>query len=107
MGKAKKWVLLSNPFDPTLIRNKLIFDLASNLSFEYSPKSYFLDVWFNDEYVGNYQLAEKIEFGKNRIPYDTSKPAKRRTSSTSTPRSIPSGLPWQNPSPLQKPNWSL
>ena len=73
MGKAKKWVLLSNPFDPTLIRNKLIFGLASNLSFEYSPKSYFLDVWFNDEYVGNYQLAEKIEFGKNRIPYDINK----------------------------------
>ncbi len=70
MGKAKKWVLLSNPFDPTLIRNKLVFDLASNLSFEYSPKSYFLDVWLNGEYVGNYQLTEKIEFGKNRIPYD-------------------------------------
>lgn len=73
MGKAKKWVLLSNPFDPTLIRNKLIFDLASNLSFVYSPKSYFLDVWLNGEYAGNYQLAEKIEFGKNRIPYDVNK----------------------------------
>lgn len=73
MGKAKKWVLLSNPFDPTLIRNKLIFDLASKLSFVYSPKSYFLDVWLNGEYVGNYQFAEKVEFNKNRIPYDVDK----------------------------------
>ena len=71
MGKAKKWVLLSNPFDPTLIRNKLIYDLASNLSFEFSPQSYFIDVWLDDVFMGNYQIAEKIEFQKNRIPYST------------------------------------
>ena len=71
MGKAKKWVLLSNPFDPTLIRNKLIYDLASNLSFVFSPKSYFIDVWLNDLFMGNYQISEKIEFQKNRIPYST------------------------------------
>lgn len=71
MGKAKKWVLLSNPFDPTLIRNKLIYDLASNLSFAFSPKSYFIDVWLNDVFMGNYQISEKIEFQKNRIPYST------------------------------------
>lgn len=71
MGKAKKWVLLSNPFDPTLIRNKLIYDLASNLSFVFSPKSYFIDVWLNDVFMGNYQISEKIEFQKNRIPYST------------------------------------
>ena len=70
MGKAKKWALLSNPFDPTLIRNKLIYDLASNLSFIYSPKSYFIDVWVNDTFMGNYQIVEKIEFQKSRIPYD-------------------------------------
>ena len=71
IGKAKKWVLLSNPFDPTLIRNKLIYDLASNLSFAFSPKSYFIDVWLNDVFMGNYQISEKIEFQKNRIPYST------------------------------------
>ena len=70
MGKTKKWALLSNPFDPTLIRNKLIYDLASNLSFIYSPESYFIDVWVNDTFMGNYQIVEKIEFQKSRIPYD-------------------------------------
>ena len=70
MGKAKKWALLSNPFDPTLIRNKLIYDLASNLSFIYSQESYFIDVWVNDSFMGNYQIAEKVEFQKHRIPYD-------------------------------------
>ena len=73
MGKAKKWVLLSNPFDPTLIRNKLIYDLASNLSFVFSPKSYFMDVWLNDIFMGNYQISEKIEFQGSRIPYDIDK----------------------------------
>ena len=70
MGNAKKWALLSNPFDPTLIRNKLIYDLARNLDFIYSPNSYFIDVWVNGEFAGNYQLSEKVEFKKNRIPYD-------------------------------------
>lgn len=70
MGKAKKWVLLSNPFDPTLIRNKLIYDLAGLLSFDFSPKSYFAEVWLNGEYIGNYQICEKIEFKSNRIPYE-------------------------------------
>lgn len=73
MGKAKKWVLLSNPFDPTLIRNKLIYDLASNLSFVFSPKSYFIDVWLNNIFMGNYQISEKIEFQGSRIPYDIDK----------------------------------
>lgn len=73
MGKVKKWVLLSNPFDPSLIRNKLIFDLASKFSFEFSPKSYFVDVWTNGVFMGNYQLAQKIEFNKNRINYDINK----------------------------------
>ena len=71
MGNAKKWALLSNPFDPTLIRNKLIYDLASHLSFDFSPKSYFMEVWLNGEYVGNYQICEKLEFKNNRIPYKT------------------------------------
>lgn len=71
MGKAKKWVLLSNPFDPTLIRNKLIYDLSKQLSFVFSPESYFIDVWLNDTFMGNYQITEKIEFQKNRIPYST------------------------------------
>ena len=69
MGKAKKWALLSNPFDPTLVRNKLIYDMASQLYFDYSPKSYFADVWVNGEFMGNYQIVEKVEFQENRIPY--------------------------------------
>ena len=71
MGRAKKWALLSNPFDPTLIRNKLIYDLAKKFNFIYTPNSYFIDVWVNGKFAGNYQLSEKVEFKKNRIPYDT------------------------------------
>lgn len=67
MGKNKKWALLSNPFDPTLIRNKLIFDLAGKLPFDFSPKSYFIDVWVNNEFQGNYLLAQNVEFHESRI----------------------------------------
>lgn len=69
--KSKKWTLLANHYDPTLIRNKLIFDLAYKLNFEYSPRSTFVDVWLNDTFVGNYQFTSKVEFAKTRLNYDT------------------------------------
>lgn len=70
-GNSKKWTLLANHYDPTLIRNKLIFDLASKLNFEYSPRSTFVDIWLNDTFVGNYQFTSKVEFAKSRLDYDT------------------------------------
>lgn len=70
MGKAKKWVLLSNPFDPTLMRNKLVYDLAGKLPFIFSPKSYYVDVWLNDVFIGNYQLTQNIEFNSQTWDYD-------------------------------------
>ena len=71
MGKAKKWVLLANAYDKTLMRKKLIVDFGSSINFEYTPKSKYVDLYINGVYRGNYLLIEPIEVNKNRLNINT------------------------------------
>ena len=67
MGKAKKWCLLANYLDPTLIKNKLACDFANVVGLNYSPESILVDLYINEQYMGNYTLMEDIEIGDARI----------------------------------------
>jgi len=67
MGVAKKWVLLANHADASLMRNKIAYDLADQVGLPFSPKSQFVDVEVDGEYLGNYLLSEKTEVGTNRV----------------------------------------
>ena len=67
MGKAKKWVLLANAADETLMRNMLAYELASDLGMEFGTDFAYVDLWINGEYRGNYILGEKIEIGSSRV----------------------------------------
>jgi hypothetical protein len=67
MPKAKKWVLLANFIDRTLIRNALAFEIARHTSQKWVPQGRFVDVFLNKEYIGNYYLCEKIQVKQNRI----------------------------------------
>lgn len=62
MDKSKKWILLANYNNPSLMRNKLLFDLASDMGVN-APESFWVDLVVNGEYAGNYQLCEQIGFG--------------------------------------------
>ena len=62
MDKSKKWVLLANYNNPSLLRNKLLFDLADKMGLA-SPESFWVDLIINGEYAGNYQLCEQIALG--------------------------------------------
>lgn len=66
LDKAKKWILLANYSDASLMRNKIIFDAAMKIGIP-APKNVWADVFVNDEYIGNYLLCEKIEIGKGRV----------------------------------------
>lgn len=55
--KTKKWYLLANYLDSSMMRNKIALDLADNLGI--GLKSEFVDVWMNGSYCGNYQLTPK------------------------------------------------
>lgn len=67
MGKAKKWSLLANAFDKSLIRNRLAMEFATSLGLKYTSKSTYVDLYINDVYYGNYLLIESVEVGENRV----------------------------------------
>ena len=67
MEKAKKWALIANYMDYTLLRNSVAQTLAKAYGLAYSPDFQSVDLYINGEYQGNYQLFEKIELGENRI----------------------------------------
>jgi uncharacterized protein YjdB len=67
MQTNRTWVLLANHQDPSLLRNKIAYDLANAFGLQYSPESRFVDLAINGEYLGNYLLVEKTEVGANRI----------------------------------------
>lgn len=68
--KNKKWVLIANHYDDTLIKNKLMNDLCVNSELSSIPNSIFVDLYINSEYIGNYLLCDKIEVNSGRIQLD-------------------------------------
>lgn len=67
-AKAKKWTLINNYGDKTLMRNMIAFDIARQADMEYVPYIQPVDVILNGEYKGCYQLCDQIEVGEGRVP---------------------------------------
>jgi len=73
-SKAKKWVLINNWDDKTLMRNNVGFELSRRVDMEYTPFSIPVDVMFNGEYKGTYELCDQVEIYKNRLDFDKIEP---------------------------------
>lgn len=67
MEASRKWNLISNCFDPSLLRNHITYELADRIGLAYSPDSVFVDWYANGEYQGSYLLCERVEVDKNRV----------------------------------------
>ena len=67
MPKAKKWCLLANKGDGTLVRNQLTYDFADYIGVKYQPHCKPVDLYVNQQYYGAYNLAEKVEIKSNRV----------------------------------------
>lgn len=66
MGKSKHWVLLSNPFDTSLLRNHISYNLAEDMGLS-NQKLVWVDLVLNGKVVGNYQLCEHVRVDENRV----------------------------------------
>lgn len=66
-AKAKKWTLLSNYSDKTLMRNLLAFELSRCMGMPYTPYGQAVDLLLNGEYKGCYQLCDHVDVNKNRV----------------------------------------
>ena len=68
LPEAKRWVLLAEYADKTMIRNKIAFEFGKLSKLYWTPSSEFAELFLNDEYIGTYHLTEKIEINPNRLP---------------------------------------
>ncbi len=75
MAKAKKWVLLANSFDDSMLRNSAAYYLGDALEMTYSPDVQFVELWVDGEYRGLYTIGEKCEIDSNRLNLTDSKGA--------------------------------
>ena len=66
-ANSKKWNLLANHGDKTLLRNKLAFKISSLFEMKYTPACLPVDFMVNGEYKGNFDLCDQIEQGKGRV----------------------------------------
>lgn len=69
MPKHKRWILLANYIDKTLMRNAVSFEIGRCMSdgLGWTPRGHFVDVVFNGKFIGNYYLCEQIKIDKNRV----------------------------------------
>lgn len=73
MGANKKWTLLANCFEKTLLRNQFAFDIAKQLNVPYTPDYRVVDVYVDEVLQGTYLLVDPIEVGETRVDIDTTK----------------------------------
>lgn len=67
LGEAQRWILQSNPFDYSNLRNKAVFDFADSLGLRFSPDTQWVDLYLNGEYAGLYLLSERNEIHPERV----------------------------------------
>lgn len=66
MGKNSEWVLNGPYLDKTLVRNKLIYDLARETG-QWAPDSRFCELFVDGEYHGVYVAIEPVTNGDSRL----------------------------------------
>ena len=66
-AKAKKWTLINNYGDKTLMRNMVAFEIARLLEMPFVPWCRPVDVILNGEYKGCYQLCDQVEVNPGRL----------------------------------------
>lgn len=81
MPAHKRWVLLANWKDRTLMRNEVAFGIAEvfkktfpNDGMAWNPSGEFVELVYNGVHVGTYYLCEQVKIDGNRLdindPYD-------------------------------------
>ncbi len=67
MKAHKRWCLLANYVDRTLMRNEVAFEISRRTSLAYTPSGRFVELFLNGVHMGNYYLCEQIRVSKNRV----------------------------------------
>ena len=68
LPKHKRWVLLANFMDRTMMRNLVSMKVASLTSLDWTPRCVPVELVLNGKHQGNYLLIEQVRVDKNRVP---------------------------------------
>ena len=66
-NKNKTWILLANALDKTLFKTAFALDLARSLGLKETPEYTYVNLYFDGEYRGLYQLTEKVQINPGRV----------------------------------------
>ncbi len=66
-ANTKKWTLLANHGDKTLIRNALTSLMGERAGLKFNPAAKFVDLTINNNFVGNYQLSDQVDVRPHRV----------------------------------------
>lgn len=67
MHKQKRWILLANYKDRTLLRNDAAFWLSRHTDLPYTVNGQFVELVWNGKHMGNYYLCEQARIDDHRI----------------------------------------
>ncbi len=68
LPKHKRWILLANFMDRTLMRNLIAYKIGSMTSLDWTPHCQSVELVMNGNHVGNYLLIEQVRADSNRVP---------------------------------------
>lgn len=71
LGNYKKYNLLSNSTDKTLLKDEIFFDLARNMDLDYTPRVKNVNLIINGTYKGVYTVSTKIDVKKSLVDLKT------------------------------------
>ncbi len=67
MPKHKRWIMLANYADITMMRNDVSFHVSELTSLAWTPHGQFVELVYNGQYSGTYYLVEQVRIDKNRV----------------------------------------
>ncbi|MCL2843105.1 MAG: CotH kinase family protein [Oscillospiraceae bacterium] len=63
----REWILLANAFDAPMLRTSVAFALAREMgTMGFVPKTQFVQLYVNNQYVGLYQITDERDIGPGR-----------------------------------------
>ena len=66
-GKYKKWAILANHYDKSLIRNILAFKISEMIGLKFTPRCEPVDIIVNGNFRGNYFICDQVEVKEGRV----------------------------------------
>ena len=67
MPKHKRWILLANFMDRTLMRNLVSMKVSSMTNLDWTPGCVPVELVLNGQHMGSYLLIEQVRVDKNRV----------------------------------------